>query len=422
MFALSRSQGDATEPPSESPSATVAGAGGSAAALDSLDWQRQPDVTDALGGPHDQAINRIEVTDDQLVAVGYTQTDDGDLDGAVWQSEDGSTWVRASSSTESPFGGPGDQEISGVRSRGGERLIAVGKDGQGSGFSEDYAAAVWVSDGNDWRRISHNEHVFDGPGNQFMNRVVPIGSDGWVAIGATEDTVTGSGTDGALWASRTGTSGWVLRQDIQALAGPETQDIRTVARNGDMLIAGGTDAAGGDHDAALWRSSEGITWDPIEAGENVLGGQGEQWVVTVEPHEDGFVAVGYDKQDGDENAAVWLSPDGESWRRVPSRDDLSGHGDQMMLGVTSTPIGLVAVGRVKHTDGEIDGAVWTSTNGDRWNLQTSREYASPGDEQQIKWVVARDRFLVAGGWVEQPDGDLDAAVWRARLPRTEPAD
>ena len=340
----------------------------------------------------------------------------------MWHSEDGAMWVRASSSTLSPFGGPGDQEISGVRSRGQGRLIAVGKDGQGLGVSEDFSAAVWVSDGNDWHRISHNEHVFDGPGSQFMNRVVPIGSGGWVAIGATEGSVPGSGTDGAVWTSRTGIDGWVLRQDIESLAGPGAQDIRTVARNGNTLIAGGTDASEGDHDAALWRSSEGITWEPIEAGENVLGGPGEQWVVTVEPHEDGFVAVGYDRQGFDENAAVWLSPDGESWRRVPSRGDLSGHGSQMMLGVTSTPIGLVAVGRVRHTDGEIDGAVWTSTNGLRWNLQTSREFASPGAEQQIKWVVEKDGFLVAGGWIERPGGDLDAAVWRARLPRTQPAD
>lgn len=420
VFALSRSQGDA-KPPRESPSATVAAGGGTTPSLDSLHWQRVWNDTPALGGPYDQAINRIEVMDNQLVAVGYTQTKAGDLDGAVWQSEDGATWVRASSSTLSPFGGPGDQEISGVRAHG-RGLIAVGKDGQASEPAEDFAAAVWVSDGNNWQRISNNELVFDGPGHQFMNRVVSNGDNGWIAIGATEDTSPGSEIDGAVWTSLTGKSGWVRRQDIRGLAGPKTQDLRTVAQNGDTLIAGGTDAAEGDYDGALWRSSGGITWDPIEAGENVLGGPGDQWVITVEPHRDGFVAVGYDKEGEDGDAAVWLSPDGKRWTRVPSRGDLSGHGNQMMQGVTSTPIGLVAVGRIEHTDEEVDGAVWTSVDGSRWRLQISKTYAVPGSVQWIKWVVEKEGFLVAGGWVKGPGGDLDAAVWRARLQRIEPAD
>ena len=52
------------------------------------------------------------------------------------------------------------------------------------------------------------------------------------------------------------------------------------------------------------------------AGE-VLGSPGDQ-VVTVESHDDGFVAVGYDEKNGDRNAAVWLSRDGGIWERVPS--------------------------------------------------------------------------------------------------------
>jgi hypothetical protein len=245
-----------------------------------------------------------------------------------------------------------------------------------------------------------------------MNRVVPNGRYGWVAIGASDG-------DGALWTSKTGKRSWVLQQP-EEFDGQRIQDIRSVTRNGNILVAGGTDEAGGDFDGALWRS-KGVTWRRVHAGE-VLGGPGDQVVITVEPHDDGFVAVGFDEKNGDSDAAVWLSRGGGSWERVPSNGDLAGHGDQVMMGVTSTSMGLVAVGQVTHTDGEIDGAIWTSTNGNQWDLQTSREYASPGGEQQIKWVVAKNGFLVAGGWVEQPGGDLDAAVWRARLPSTDPAD
>ncbi|MDQ5816201.1 MAG: hypothetical protein M3516_07910 [Actinomycetota bacterium] len=417
VYAFVASRDDAA--PGREPSESASEPGdGSSAPLSRLDWQRVADVNGSLGGAFDQGINRIEATGDQLVAVGHTQSAAGDLDGAVWISDDGAQWAEAPSSTEDPFSGPGDQEISGVRARG-RGLIAVGRDGQGLGSSEDLAAAVWVSDGNDWQRVSHSELVFDGLGPQYMNRVVPYGGDGWVAIGATWESTPGSEVDGAVWTSVTGRSHWVIRQENDGtFAGPETQDIRSVTRNGNTLIAAGTDAAGGDFDGALWRSN-GVVWSRVKAGEEVLGGAGDQQIITVEPHRRGFVAVGHDEGDGEGDAAVWLSRDGKSWQRVPSRGDLGGHGDQMILGVTSTPVGLVAVGRVTHTDGEIDGAVWTSVDGTTWELQTSRAYALPGSEQQIKWVVADEGHLIAGGWVGRPGRDLDAAVWRARLPHPE---
>jgi len=418
VYAFVTSRDDDAAPGREPSESAGEPGDGSRTPLDRLNWKRVADVNGSLGGPFDQGINRIEATRDQLVAVGHTESSPDDLDGAVWISDDGAQWARASSSTENPFSGPGDQEISGVRARG-RGLIAVGKDGQATGPSEDFAAAVWVSHGNDWQRVSHNEIVFDGAGTQYMNRVVPYGGDGWVAIGATWDATPGSERDGALWTSATGRNSWVLRQkDDGTFAGPGTQDIRSVARNADTLIAAGTDGRGGDLDGALWRSV-GVVWSRVKAGEDVLGGAGDQQIITVEPHRRGFVAVGHDEVDGEGDAAVWLSRDGKSWQRVPSRGDLGGHGDQMMLGVTSTPAGLVAVGRVTHTDGEIDGAVWTSVDGTSWKLQTSRTYALPGSEQQIKWVAADDAHLIAGGWVGRPGGDLDAAVWRARLPQPE---
>ena len=378
-----------------------------------LQWKRVPDSNGSLGGQFDQAINRIEVTGNQLVAVGHTGTSSGGMDGAIWVSDDGSAWAHAASSVEDPFGGPGIQEISAVKAHG-QGLIAVGRDGQGP---ETTAAAVWMSDGNDWERIQHDENVFDGPGPQYMNRVVANGPNGWVAIGGTSETTPGSKLDGALWTSKTGNNRWVLRQQQEGtFAGPGMQDIRSVTRNGNVLVAAGEDSG----DAALWSSNGGYVWSRVDAGD-VLGGGGRQGIATVSPHGRGFVAVGADTEHGDEDAAVWLSPDGKRWRRVPSRGDLGGHGHQRILGVTSTPVGLVAVGRVTHTDQDIDGAVWTSIDGSQWHLQTHKEYALPGSEQQIKWVVADEGYLIAGGWVRRAGGeqDLDAAIWRARLPRSE---
>ncbi len=71
----------------------------------------------------------------------------------------------------------------------------------------------------------------------------------------------------------------------------------------------------------------------------------------------GLVAVGGDES-GDENAAVWTSPDGVAWTRV-SHDDVvfGGAGNQMMLGVTVNKSGLVVVGR-DDLGGDRDAAVW----------------------------------------------------------------
>jgi hypothetical protein len=73
----------------------------------------------------------------------------------------------------------------------------------------------------------------------------------------------------------------------------------------------------------------------------------------------GLVAVGHDQvPGGDANAAVWTSTDGIAWSRVPHDEAVFGGGDgNAMLGVTAGGPGLVAVGG----DGERvsdSAAVW----------------------------------------------------------------
>ena len=90
-----------------------------------------------------------------------------------------------------------------------------------------------------------------------------------------------------------------------------------------------------------------------------LGGEIEQWMVSVTVGGPGLVAVGWDGP----SEAVWTSPDGISWSRVPDDDAVfSGAGNQEMSGVTVGAPGLVAVGS-DQSGGDADVAVWTSPDG-----------------------------------------------------------
>ena len=77
------------------------------------------------------------------------------------------------------------------------------------------------------------------------------------------------------------------------------------------------------------------------------------------------MAVGLDRSDGEQDAAVWTSPDGITWFRVPHDEAVfGGVGDQMMFSVTAgSTLGLVAVG-LEGAGNDFDAAVWVAATGD----------------------------------------------------------
>ena len=124
--------------------------------------------------------------------------------------------------------------------------------------------------------------------------------------------------------------------------------------------------------AAVWTSPDGEAWTRVvdEAALAHAGGAVTGWALMfdVVTSRSGLVAVGHDvsvQGSGDsaewfEGAAVWLSPDGLSWRR-------SGQGifdNPHMQAVTATDGGgLVAGGGVV---GWIEAKIWSSQDGDTW--------------------------------------------------------
>jgi hypothetical protein len=114
----------------------------------------------------------------------------------------------------------------------------------------------------------------------------------------------------------------------------------------------------------VWTSPDGITWSRVHDDEAVFGGERDQVMVSVTVGGPGLVAVGSDGSGGDEDAAVWTSPDGFTWSRVPHDEAVfGGEGDQVILSVTIGGPGLAAVGR-EVSGGDSDAAVWVAATED----------------------------------------------------------
>ncbi|HDH25667.1 MAG TPA: hypothetical protein ENH00_05665, partial [Actinobacteria bacterium] len=82
-----------------------------------------------------------------------------------------------------------------------------------------------------------------------------------------------------------------------------------VVERGPGLVAVGYDFSGGDYDAAVWTSPDGDAWTRVPHDESVFGGASGQLISGVVVGGPGLVAVGYDFSGGDYDAAVWTSPD-----------------------------------------------------------------------------------------------------------------
>ena len=246
---------------------------------------------------------------------------------------------------EAVFGGAGVQGMSSV-AKGGPGFVAVGTEWSG----DDADAAVWTSaDGLRWRRVGHEETVFRGAGHQAM-RAVAAGGPGLVAVG---DDGSGGDEDAAVWTSADGLRWRRVPHDEAVFGGADVEVMSSVAKGGPGLVAVGYDGSAVDADAAVWTSADGLRWRRVPHDEAVFGGADVQRMSSVAKGGPGLVAVGYDGSGGDADAAVWASADGLRWRRVPHDEAvLGGAGEQGMSSVAAGGPGLVAVG----DDG--DAAVW----------------------------------------------------------------
>jgi len=207
-------------------------------------WARAPDPTGALGGRGNQQASRLAKLGDRVLVVG-SDSAAGDLDAAVWSTNDATTWRRV----ESPaLSGSGDQLIADV-AQFGDGLAAAGSDTSGG----DADAAVWLtSDGDTWERMADPTAALGGPGDQLVNRVVAPGSPKKGApvlfLGGVDEDADGQ--DAAVWTSVDGTT--LVRERSTSFGGSGDQLVTSISTTSDLAMVVGVDSRSGTRDAAVW--------------------------------------------------------------------------------------------------------------------------------------------------------------------------
>ena len=320
--------------------------------ISSLTWSRVPHDEAVFGGEGQVFMNGVIAGGPGLVAVGSVWGIGGE-DAAVWTSPDGLTWSRVPYD-EAIFGGDGRQVMNEVTA-GGPGLVAVGYDGP----EGEERAAVWTSpDGVTWSQIPHDEAIFGGRGNLFMNSVA-AGGPGLVAVGGTHSWQRGD--PAPVWTSLDGITWSRVPDDEAVFDGVVPQGVNSVAVGGPGLVAVGGPSSTGDQDvAAVWTSPDGIIWSRVPHTKAVFGGEGPTFMNSVTlAGEAEFLAVGGALGPSDATAAVWASRDRLTWSRVIP-DDEAVFGGGVMNSLTAGGPGLVAVGYVAGVDRFPDAAVWVA--------------------------------------------------------------
>jgi class 3 adenylate cyclase len=368
-----------------------------------LRWVRLDDESE-LGGPGTQTIKRVIAFDGGFIGVGK-DTAAGDDDAAVWTVRpDGLGWTRNRDLADA-LGGPGSQEVWDVEAREGSVFVAVGTDDLGG----DLDAAAWLSrDGVEWSRVRHDEAVFGGSQDQGLQRVTATAS-GFVAVGG--DT-SGGDHDAAVWFTDDGVS-WVREQREPTFGGEAEQHMRDAAQMKDgRLVAVGYEGLKGNYDAAAWIGRPG-RWRRVPLPAEVAGGAGDQIMTAVTAFNGGLVVSGREIQGGTD-AVIWHVTNEGKWTRVKRDRAFSGPGNQTIWGVTSSRVGLLASGNDSQGGG-LDAMLWRSRDGHRWRRVPLDEAVFGGDaEQDMRWVTSSQTRAVAVG-SDSSSGSVDAAVWVANL-------
>jgi Protein kinase domain len=385
-------------PPATRPSTPPTTPSGSAAPPASeLAWVAVPRQLELFGGPGDQTMSRATVTQDGVVAVGYWVSSSGNYDAAAWTSQDGKSWQRVSSPS---FEGLGNQWARGV-ARLRSLVVAVGS----SGPSGDLDAAVWRSAdaGQTWSKVDTGLSAI---GDQVMRRVAKTDS-GLVAVGY--DT-SGGDSDVSVWTSPDGRH-WA-QVSAGVFKGAGNQEARTIAESGTTMVIAGSSITDGEVDAAVWRSKKGA-W--VRSHALALRGPGDQVVDEVIAGGPGFIAVGYDSSGGDMDGAIWTSTDGLGWETVATDSVLGGPGDQEVVTVSPWGTGFVAVG-TEQVGSDVNAAVWTSPDGTTWARTSPTSLGMSAltgiGRQEVSDLVPFGEMLIAVGREGRGEHD-DAAVWIA---------
>ena len=308
-------------------------------------------------------------------------------------STDGQNWALVPAarhpklSAPNGFGGPwGYPSVIGTD--GGFLLLQL---------NELQLTEIWTSeDGYDWRRPAGA-----ATGTDFGPRAVTAGGPGLVGVGGDNAWYS---VDGSDWSEAVVPA---LPEEILPRPASERYvEMTGVTAAGNDLIAWGMASVPFANNSEervevplLWASHDGRTWasvvDPrMDSLAAVMDGP------------DGLVAVG----ETDGLATVWLSADGQIWEKV----DVRGLPPPISIGQgAATKAGYVLVGGDRDCFGgscrpSTAAAIWTSPDGRSWSrLPSDERFARAGATHVIAFG---SRFVVGGGhdggptiWISDPD-------------------
>ncbi|GLW62426.1 hypothetical protein Arub01_06700 [Actinomadura rubrobrunea] len=272
------------------------------------------------------------------LAVGRVTAPDGKTTPLAAQSADGAAWRRTR------FPGAKDALLEACAS-GPSGYVVVGSSGG--------KIATWRSaDLTRWKRGA-GAGKGDLRGPAWM-RDVAATSKGYVAVGGRRATGgAGRGRQApatylpAVWTSRDGGT-WSAAAPPPLPSGIVSGAFHQVVARGDLLVGfgwGSTAQAPGA--PARWLAFTGVSTDG-----------GRTWRTSVPPGAEqgaeitssavtpkGFAAAGTVGRPGAQDAAMWASPDGVAWRRVPAHGHgLDGPGDQRFTALAAVGGDVLAVG------------------------------------------------------------------------------
>ncbi len=389
-----------TSPPgtaTSAPTATTQPATGTTLPSGTTEFSPWTPVTggDFAGPGGQQIFDIIPLNGGRFIAVGQS-----DGTATAWGLNDASQWVRAGSAP--PPAGYQESQFLEAAVRPDGSILAVGRIYDGT----NWTVTSWTSPmGATWTGGSPGL----APGPRMVTELVSH-SEGFTAVGYA---ITGGQIDAAWWTSADGTA-WteaaLTEPGDQAMFGAEVTGDRIVAVGITQPDEDGTFVAGpGAEDPAVW--SAPVTTSAFTRSDAAgMGGPDLELAWDITSGGSGLVAVGRSQVPGElADAAVWTSPDGDTWtRRGAANADLGGPGHEVMDVVTKAGSVIVAAGRT-GPNGDPDFAAWQSSDGLAW---TRVEDLTAPDWQVVNGL-AWDGVVLAAAGATGIQGDFDAAVWQS---------
>ena len=266
-------------------------------------------------------------------------------------------------------------------------------------------SAAWHSpDGSTWSRVA-----------DFTAGDVSHGPSGYVAVGSIENEEAGE-VVGEVWRSADGVT-WSEAVTLVEELGVD----RLVVTHGDAgYVAVGTVCCVNDESfVAFWVSSDGVEWERVDAP--TFNAQ-HIYISDVAFGDGRYVAVGSSPgSGGTDDGVILVSTDGLTWTKIddPALSDQRGESFQWVAGVAHGNAGWVVVGEdlVETELFVIDGAVWHSPTGDSWTRVPHDPilFTPPGvegtdlGELELRGVIAGDAGYIAVGY-EDPETGAASAV------------